>query len=128
MPVFRRHNVPVTLFVTTGIPDATLPLWSAGAVWEVSKESFYKVDWLPTLRLRASYGFNGNVYNGSAYVTGNYATAQLTGAPSIDNLDGVCRTVLFSEQILGLSVSNYTLHLTEHPILDHSTSSCLQIQ
>ncbi|MET0220177.1 MAG: polysaccharide deacetylase family protein [Tardiphaga sp.] len=30
MPLFRRHNVPVTLFVTTGIPDGTLPLWAAG--------------------------------------------------------------------------------------------------
>jgi peptidoglycan/xylan/chitin deacetylase (PgdA/CDA1 family) len=29
-PVFRRHNAPLTLFVTTGIPDGTLPLWSAG--------------------------------------------------------------------------------------------------
>jgi len=30
VPVFRRRNVPVTLFVTTGIPDGTLPLWAAG--------------------------------------------------------------------------------------------------
>jgi peptidoglycan/xylan/chitin deacetylase (PgdA/CDA1 family) len=30
VPVFRRHNVPVTLFVTTGIPDGELPLWAAG--------------------------------------------------------------------------------------------------
>ncbi|CCD92784.1 putative Polysaccharide deacetylase [Bradyrhizobium sp. ORS 375] len=30
VPVFRRHNLPVTLFVTTGIPDGTLPLWAAG--------------------------------------------------------------------------------------------------
>jgi peptidoglycan/xylan/chitin deacetylase (PgdA/CDA1 family) len=29
-PVFRRHNVPLTLFVTTGIPDGTMPLWSVG--------------------------------------------------------------------------------------------------
>ncbi len=29
-PVFRRHGVPLTLFVTTGIPDGTLPLWSIG--------------------------------------------------------------------------------------------------
>lgn len=29
-PLFRRHNVPLTLFVTTGIPDGTLPLWSVG--------------------------------------------------------------------------------------------------
>ncbi|MBE7212165.1 MAG: polysaccharide deacetylase family protein, partial [Gluconacetobacter diazotrophicus] len=30
VPLFRRHNVPVTLFVTTGIPDGTLPMWAAG--------------------------------------------------------------------------------------------------
>jgi peptidoglycan/xylan/chitin deacetylase (PgdA/CDA1 family) len=30
MPLFRRHGVPVTLFVTTGIPDGTLSLWAAG--------------------------------------------------------------------------------------------------
>ncbi len=30
VPLFRRHRVPVTLFVTTGIPDGTLSLWQAG--------------------------------------------------------------------------------------------------
>lgn len=30
VPLFRRHKVPVTLFVTTGIPDGTLSLWAAG--------------------------------------------------------------------------------------------------
>ncbi|MDR3464639.1 MAG: polysaccharide deacetylase family protein [Xanthobacteraceae bacterium] len=30
VPLFRSHAVPVTLFVTTGIPDGTLPMWSAG--------------------------------------------------------------------------------------------------
>jgi peptidoglycan/xylan/chitin deacetylase (PgdA/CDA1 family) len=30
VPVFRRRRVPLTLFVTTGIPDGTLPLWAAG--------------------------------------------------------------------------------------------------
>ncbi len=30
VPLFRRHGVPVTLFVTTGIPDGTMPLWAAG--------------------------------------------------------------------------------------------------
>jgi peptidoglycan/xylan/chitin deacetylase (PgdA/CDA1 family) len=29
-PVFRRHGVPLTLFVTTGIPDGTASLWSVG--------------------------------------------------------------------------------------------------
>ncbi len=30
VPLFRRHGVPVTLFVTTGIPDGTLPMWWIG--------------------------------------------------------------------------------------------------
>ncbi|MGR6466424.1 polysaccharide deacetylase family protein [Rhizobium sp. PAMB 3182] len=30
VPLFRRHQVPVTLFVTTGIPDGTMPMWGAG--------------------------------------------------------------------------------------------------
>ncbi|MTW15427.1 polysaccharide deacetylase family protein [Rhodoplanes serenus] len=30
VPLFRRHGVPVTLFVTTGIPDGTMPMWGAG--------------------------------------------------------------------------------------------------
>jgi len=29
-PVFRRHNVPLTLFVTTGIPDGTASIWPIG--------------------------------------------------------------------------------------------------
>ena len=30
LPVFRSRGVPVTLFVTTGIPDGTVTLWQAG--------------------------------------------------------------------------------------------------
>ena len=29
-PLFRRHNLPLTLFVTTGIPDGTASIWSIG--------------------------------------------------------------------------------------------------
>lgn len=29
-PVFRRRNVPLTLFVTTGIPDGTASIWPVG--------------------------------------------------------------------------------------------------
>ncbi|OCX54720.1 hypothetical protein BEL04_00190 [Mucilaginibacter sp. PPCGB 2223] len=36
------------------------PLWSAGAGWIISKESFYHSDLLPFLKLRATYGYNGN--------------------------------------------------------------------
>lgn len=30
VPTFRKHGVPVTLFVTTGIPDATISMWTTG--------------------------------------------------------------------------------------------------
>lgn len=30
VPIFRAHDAPVTLFVTTGIPDGTLSMWAAG--------------------------------------------------------------------------------------------------
>ncbi|HWK03373.1 MAG TPA: SusC/RagA family TonB-linked outer membrane protein [Puia sp.] len=47
-----------------------VPLWSAGAAWEVSKEDFYRLDWLPILKLRVTYGYNGNVDRSvSAYTT-----------------------------------------------------------
>lgn len=39
----------------------SVPLWSAGAGWKVSSETFYHVRWLPYLKLRTTYGYNGNV-------------------------------------------------------------------
>lgn len=30
VPLFRRHKAPLTLYLTTGIPDNTLALWAAG--------------------------------------------------------------------------------------------------
>lgn len=60
------------------------PLWSAGLGWNISQESFYNVDWLSYLKIRASYGFNGNVNrNGTAFLTGTYSTDPITGAPMI---------------------------------------------
>ena len=38
-----------------------IPLWSVGAGWNVSRENFYNWSWLPYLRLRATYGYSGNV-------------------------------------------------------------------
>lgn len=37
-----------------------VPLWSAGFAWQLSREPFYGLDWLPTLKLRATYGVSGN--------------------------------------------------------------------
>lgn len=39
------------------------PLWSAGAAWIISKESFYDVKWLPFLKFRTAYGYSGNSNN-----------------------------------------------------------------
>jgi TonB-linked SusC/RagA family outer membrane protein len=61
-----------------------VPLWSAGLAWDVTKESFYKADWLPSLKLRATYGVSGNLDRSlSAYTTATYygGTSQLTGLP-----------------------------------------------
>lgn len=47
-----------------------VPLWSAGVAWNLSSESFYNAEILPSLRLRATYGYNGNVNKSvSAYLT-----------------------------------------------------------
>lgn len=62
------------------------PLWSAGLGWDVSRETFYHSGWFPYLKLRATYGFNGNVYNGSAYSTGIYSVSSLTGETTIQNI------------------------------------------
>jgi len=40
-----------------------VPLWSAGISWDINKESFYDVKWIPYLRLRLTNGYQGNVDN-----------------------------------------------------------------
>ena len=55
------------------------PLWSAGLAWDINREPFYKIAFLPYLKLRATYGFSGNVYNTSAYLTAQYYSSSLTG-------------------------------------------------
>lgn len=62
--------------------EKIVPLWSAGLGWEISKESFYKLDWMPFLKLRATYGFNGNAVNTNALLTARYLTSSLTGLPT----------------------------------------------
>ncbi len=37
------------------------PLWSAGLSWQLSKEKFYSLTWLPYLRMNMSYGYSGNI-------------------------------------------------------------------
>ena len=40
-----------------------VPLWSVGGSWEINKEPFYHLNWLPYVRLRVTNGYNGNVDN-----------------------------------------------------------------
>lgn len=56
------------------------PLWSLGLAYDVSKESFYKLDWLDKLKLRSTFGFNGNVNNqASSFITAYYGVAYDSG-------------------------------------------------
>lgn len=51
------------------------PLWSVGLGWDISKENFYISDLFPFIKLRASYGYNGNTYqHGVGLLTGRYYT------------------------------------------------------
>jgi TonB-linked SusC/RagA family outer membrane protein len=53
----------------------SVPLWSLGGKWDISREKFYTVGWLPVLSLRATYGYNGNLNKTiSAYVLSAYAS------------------------------------------------------
>lgn len=62
--------------------DKWKPLWSAGAGWEISKESFYHADWLPYLKLRSTLGFSGNVdLSHTALPIASYGTDPNTGLP-----------------------------------------------
>lgn len=58
-----------------------VPLWSAGLGWIVNEEGFYRSGFLPYLKLRATYGENGNVdKNVSALTTARvFGTARFTG-------------------------------------------------
>jgi TonB-linked SusC/RagA family outer membrane protein len=40
-----------------------IPLWSVGGAWDISKEKFFTSKTVNFLKLRATYGFNGNLDN-----------------------------------------------------------------
>lgn len=53
-----------------------VPLWSAGLGWNLHEEAFYRWEWMPYLKLRATYGYSGNIDKGlsaytTAYIVGN---------------------------------------------------------
>lgn len=40
------------------------PFYHMGANWSIDRESFYKLDWLPSLKARYTFGYNGNTNPG----------------------------------------------------------------
>lgn len=69
-------------------------LWSVGGSWDLSKEPFYEVAWLPYLRLRTTYGSAGNIDKSQSHyptiaismntITGyRQAVLQQAGNPSL---------------------------------------------
>lgn len=75
-----------------------LPIWAASASWLVSKESFMEnLDFISELRLRASYGLQGNIdrntspffigeYDNSTILPGNQETTIVVTNPPNDKL------------------------------------------
>lgn len=56
-----------------------VPLWSAGFAWNVSNENFYHLSILPYLKLRLTYGYNGNYSRlASALTTVAFSTSSTT--------------------------------------------------
>lgn len=54
------------------------PLWSVGASWNISKESFFNVSFIDMLKLRASYGIGGNIGRNTApYLVASYSASTL---------------------------------------------------
>jgi len=68
--------------------DKGRPFWSVGGLWNISQESFYKIDALPQLRMRMTYGFSGNVnQTGRAVTVIRYLpTSATTNLPAADIL------------------------------------------
>ncbi len=63
------------------------PFWSVAGSWKISGENFYPAHSLPALKLRTSYGFNGNIDPSMVAVT----TIAYDSAPSIYTGTGTAR-------------------------------------
>ena len=60
-----------------------VPLWSAGLSWNLSAEEFYKFALFPYLKLRTTYGYNGNINkNITAFTTARaFSGSRFTNLP-----------------------------------------------
>jgi TonB-linked SusC/RagA family outer membrane protein len=59
-----------------------VPLWSAGAGWIISRETFFKSAFISYLKLRLTYGYNGNVDKStSAFTTAGVGISSIFQQP-----------------------------------------------
>ena len=56
--------------------------WSAGAAWIISKEDFFDVPWINLLKLKASYGSQGNDNIGNYRYVNTYIIENSAGTPA----------------------------------------------
>ena len=57
--------------------------WSLGASWLMNKESWFDIDWISELKLKASYGSQGNDNIGSYRYTNTYSLSNSGGRPGL---------------------------------------------
>jgi TonB-linked SusC/RagA family outer membrane protein len=63
------------------------PLWSLGAAWNIDRESFVsEVKWINQLKLRAAFGFNGNVAKLSLPQVIAFAQNNTSNTPTLTSL------------------------------------------
>lgn len=55
--------------------------WSAGAAWIISKEDFFDVSWVDMLKIKASYGSQGNDNIGNYRYVNTYTIVNSAGSP-----------------------------------------------
>jgi len=61
----------------------TVPLWSAGANWQLQKEPWFKLSWINTLKLRATYGVSGNIdKSATAFTTAGIGISSVFSQPT----------------------------------------------
>ncbi|WP_211344300.1 SusC/RagA family TonB-linked outer membrane protein [Flavivirga rizhaonensis] len=93
-------------------------LWAAGGSWNITNEQFFKVNWVNNLKLRGSYGVNGNLRRGlsTAVIIAfrnnnfinnqNYANISSSGNPNLTFEETITKNIgldfgLFDSRIQG---------------------------
>lgn len=56
--------------------------WSAGAAWIISKEDFFDISWIDLLKIKASYGSQGNDNIGNYRYVNTYSIVNSAGNPA----------------------------------------------